>query len=41
MVIPMVIIVSYSIGGYLWLFYSWILIVILLMTINDYSIHGY
>ncbi len=32
---------AYSINGYYWLFYSWLLIIILFMAIIDYSIHGY
>ncbi len=30
-----------SINGYWWLFYSWLLVVIVLMVIGDYSINGY
>jgi len=32
---------GYSIHGYWWLFYSWLLVVILFMAIGGYSIHGY
>jgi len=31
----------YSINGYWWLFYYWLLMVILLMAIGGYSINGY
>jgi hypothetical protein len=31
----------YFIGGYWWLFYSWLLIDILLVAIGGYYIHGY
>jgi hypothetical protein len=36
-----VVIGSYSIGGYLWLFYWWLLVAILLMVIGGYFINGY
>jgi len=32
---------GYSINDYWWLFYSWLLVVILLMAIGGYSIDGY
>jgi hypothetical protein len=32
---------DYSINGCWWLFYSWLLVVILLMDIGGYSINGY
>jgi hypothetical protein len=32
---------DYSINGYWWLFYQWLLVVNLLMDIGDYSINGY
>jgi hypothetical protein len=32
---------GYSINGYWWLFYQWILMIFLLMTIGTYSICGY
>jgi hypothetical protein len=32
---------GYSISGYWWLFYSWLLVVVLLMAIGGYFIHGY
>jgi len=32
---------AYSINGYWLLFYKWLLVVILLMTISGYSINGY
>jgi hypothetical protein len=32
---------GYSINGYWWLFYQWLLVVILLMAISGYSINGY
>jgi hypothetical protein len=31
---------GYSIDGYWWLFYSWLLVVILFMAIGGYSIDG-
>jgi hypothetical protein len=34
-------IVGYSINGYLLLLYKWLLVVILLMVIDGYSIGGY
>jgi hypothetical protein len=41
MVILLIVIGGYSINGYLWLFYWWLLVVILLMAIGGYSIGGY
>jgi hypothetical protein len=32
---------GYSINGYLWLFYQWLLVIILLMAIGGYFINGY
>jgi hypothetical protein len=32
---------SYSIGGYLWLFFWWLFVVILLVAIGDYYMNGY
>jgi hypothetical protein len=32
---------NFSIDGYKWLFYWWLLVIILLMTIGAYSINGY
>jgi hypothetical protein len=32
---------DYSINGYWWLFYQWLLVVNLLMDIGDYCINGY
>jgi len=32
---------GYSIHGYWWIFYSWLLVDILFMAIGGYSIHGY
>ncbi len=32
---------GYSINGYWWLFYQWLLVVILLMATGGYSINGY
>jgi hypothetical protein len=32
---------SYSIGGYLWLFFWWLFVVILLVAICGYSFGGY
>jgi hypothetical protein len=32
---------DYSMNGYWWLFYQWLLVVNLLMDIGDYSINGY
>jgi len=32
---------SYSIGGYWWLFYQWLLVAIILMATGGYSIIGY
>ncbi len=32
---------DYSINGYWCIFYKWLLVVILLMAISSYSIHGY
>jgi hypothetical protein len=32
---------GYSIHGYWWLLYSWLLLIILLMVISGYSINGY
>jgi hypothetical protein len=32
---------GYFIDGYWWLFYSWLLVAILLMAIGGYYIHGY
>jgi len=29
---------GYSINGYWWLFYEWLLVTILLMAISDYSV---
>jgi hypothetical protein len=40
-VILLVAICDYSIGGYLWLFYWWLLMAIILMTISGYYINGY
>jgi hypothetical protein len=34
-------IVGYSIGGYWWLFFLWLLVIILFMAICGYFIHGY
>jgi hypothetical protein len=36
-----VVIGGYSIDGYWWLLYSWLLVAILLMVIGGYSIDGY
>jgi hypothetical protein len=41
MVILLMFIGGYSINGYWWLFYYWILVVIILMAIGGYSIIGY
>jgi hypothetical protein len=32
---------NYSINGYLWLFYYWLLVAITLMGIGCYSMNGY
>jgi hypothetical protein len=32
---------DYSINGYWWLFYLWLLVVIISVAISDYSINGY
>jgi hypothetical protein len=32
---------DYYIDGYWWLFYSWLLVTIILMATGGYSIHGY
>jgi len=40
-VILLIIIGDYSINGYWWLFYRWLLIVILLVAIGCYFIIGY
>jgi hypothetical protein len=32
---------GYSINGYWWLFYKWLLVVTLLMAIGGYYINGY
>jgi len=32
---------GYSIGGYLWLFYWWLLVGILLMVIGGYFVNGH
>jgi len=32
---------GYSINGYWWLFYLWLLVAILLMATGGYSINGY
>jgi len=32
---------GYSINGYWWLFYEWLLVVIILMVISSYFIAGY
>jgi hypothetical protein len=32
---------GYSINGYWWLFYKWLLVVTILMAISGYYINGY
>jgi hypothetical protein len=32
---------GYCIDGFWWLFYSWLLVAIILMAFCGYSIHGY
>jgi len=41
MTIILMVIDGYSIGGYCWIFYWWLLMAIILMVIDGYSIGGY
>ncbi len=41
MVVLLVAIGDYSMNGYWWLFYQWLLVAILSMPIGGYSINGY
>jgi hypothetical protein len=41
MIILLMVINGYSIKGYWWLFFKWLLVVIILMVIDGYSINGY
>jgi hypothetical protein len=40
-VIILVVIRGYSIGGFSWFFYQWLLVAIILMATGGYFINGY